>query len=692
LQAEAAECGLACVAMIASFHRHRVSLAELRLRSPVSLKGQALPAVMQAAQSLNLDTRALRLERPELRQLRLPCILHWRMNHFVVLERVTAVGVQIADPATGRRKISHRQCSELFTGVALELRPAFNFATRRAAPRLGFADLLRGNGRLLKPLAQLLALSAAIQVFALVTPAYLQFAIDQVVLSRDRQLMILLAVSFGAIAIINAVTTGLRSWCVFYFGTRLNFGWTSALFQQLLRLPLDYFEKRSVGDIQSRFRSLQPIRELVSSRAAEIVVDGLMAATTGIVILLYGWHLAVVVLSTVLLYAIVRLSLFPSIRLQSREQLIADATADTFLLESIRGALTIKNFGIQSQRLCAYRNRIADALDAAARVRRLSVLEASLELAIFSMQNVLVVYVGVLAILDLRLTVGMLVAFLAYSAQFSSRSINLVQGLLQFRLARIHLERIADIVDTKPEATGPTSSAPVESGPALDGAIEVRNIWFRYSGDEQWILRNISFHIEAGECVGISAPSGFGKTTLLKIMIGLLQAASGELYFDGQRMRPDTAQALRRQFGIVMQQDQLLAGSIAQNISAFDDAADLQEIRKAAVAASIDTEIDALPMRYLTLVGDMGDSFSAGQKQRILLARALYRSPRILFLDEATSSLDNRSERRIVTALHDLPVTRVIVAHRAETLAMCDRLIDLSQINQPNRNPVSISV
>jgi ATP-binding cassette subfamily B protein RaxB len=384
LQSEAAECGLACVVMIAAFFRHHVSLAELRQRKPSSLAGTTLSGLMDTSQSIGFESRPLRLECEELRRLRTPCILHWRMNHFVVLECAGASTVQIVDPAIGRCRLRRRQCAELFTGVALELLPGQEFQKQKKPAGLRLIDMLRGIPGLSSPLAQLLALSVAIQVFALAMPAYLQMSIDEVVLSRDRQLMNLLAIAFSVIALLHAGSSAFRAWCVYYFGTRLAFGWTSGLFQHLMRQPLAFFEKRSVGDVQSRFGSLAPLRELIASRAVETVVDGIMAVTTGLVIVYYGSTLAVVVLSTIALYALIRLSLFPLVSQRSREQLVAAAMAETDLLENIRGALTIRCLGIEGQRLLRYRNRFAAALNAATRVKRLAVVEYGLETGLFS--------------------------------------------------------------------------------------------------------------------------------------------------------------------------------------------------------------------------------------------------------------------------------------------------------------------
>lgn len=680
LQAEAVECGLACIAMIAGYHGQHVSLAELRHFRPVSLKGLAMPGIIDVAASLQLQARAVRLECAELKQLRLPCILHWRMNHFVVLERVTSFGVRIADPAIGRVGLSHRQCSSLFTGVALELLPTRDFAPRCLRHRLKIADLLRGRRGVIGPLAQILALSLAIQLFALAMPAYLQLAIDRVVPARDGQLLALLALAFAAIAVVHAATTAFRAWCIYYFGTRLNFSWTAELFHWLVRQPLRFFENRSIGDVQSRFASIQPLRELVASRAIETAVDGLMAVSTGVVIILYGYALALAVFVSIGLYAAVRLSMYPFISQHSRATLVCNASAETYLLESIRGAMTIKNLSLERYRLTHYRNRIAEAFNASARVRRLTVIEKCIELALFSLQGIIVVYLGVSGILRSELTVGMLVAFLAYSNQFSTRCVSLIHGLLEFRLIRIHLDRIADIAESTPEPAITTTANASKPGPSLPASVEARNLWFRYGLDDPWILRNLSFNVMPGECVGVAAPSGFGKTTLLKVVVGLLPAESGYTRIGGLRVSAGNLHELRRQFGIVMQQEQLLSGTLAQNIAGFDEVPDAERIVEVATIACIDGDIRALPMAYLTMVSDMGEMFSAGQKQRILLARALYRRPRILFLDEATSNVDNDVEGRIVNGLRKLETTRIVIAHRKETLAMCDRVIDLANL------------
>jgi ATP-binding cassette subfamily B protein RaxB len=678
LQAESAECGLACIAMIAGYHGQQASLAELRHLRPVSLKGLPLAGVIDVAASIQLQARAVRLECTELKQLRLPCILHWRMNHFVVLERVTSFGVRIADPAIGRVSLSNRQCSSLFTGVALELLPTRDFAPRRSRRRLQLADLVRGRRGVIGPLAQILMLSLAIQVFALAMPAYLQLAIDQVVPARDGQLLVLLALAFAAIALVHAAITAFRAWCIYYFGTRLNFGWTSELFHWLIRQPLRFFENRSIGDVQSRFASIQPLRELVASRAIETVVDGLMAVSTGVVIILYGHTMALAVFASIALYAAVRLSMFPFINQHSRATLVASAAAETYLLESIRAAMTIRHLGLERYRLTHYRNRIAEAYNATTRVRRLTVIEKCIELALFSVQGIVVVYVGVSGILQSQLTIGMLVAFLAYSSQFSTRCVSLIQGLLDFRLIRIHLDRIADIAESAPEPGDAGHSRASRHRLSSPLAVEVCKLWFRYGRDEPWILRNLSFNVLPGECLGLTAPSGFGKTTLVKVMAGLLKAERGEMRYDDQRLGPGNLHELRRHFGIVMQQDQLLSGTLAQNIAGFEEMPDPERIVEAAIIACIDSDIRALPMAYLTLVSDMGEMFSGGQKQRILLARALYRRPRLLFLDEATSNVDNDVESRIVNDLRKLAMTRIVIAHRKETLTMCDRVLDLA--------------
>ena len=566
----------------------------------------------------------------------------------------------------------------MFSGVALELAPTSSFSRVEARSRLKFGRFFRNSRGITRVLFQLLGLSIGLQAFTLLTPFYSQLVIDDIVLSGDADLLLVAGIGFGGLAFFVAITSGFRSWLIVYMSSLLNLSWSSGLFQHLLSLPYDYFEKRQIGDIQSRFGSLKAIQDLFTTQVVESIIDGMMATSTLVVMYAYSPVLAGIAVLSVVLYLATRWGLFNPLRAASLETLVRTAARDTYFLETIRGILAIKNFGNESFRRVGFENRVSDGIAAAADAGKIRVWGEVLHKLNFGVQNVVLIWVAASGIIAGHFTVGMMVAFLAYKNQFVARSSGLIDKVFQFRLARIHLDRLEDIVEAVPEDTsGPDAVRAVAPERSLIGGIEVRKVWFRYGRNEPFVLRDQSFAISPGEHVVVTGPSGAGKSTLLKILIGLAQPEKGEVLFDGIPSRSMGLPSYRQQIGVVMQNDHLLSGSLLDNISFFSATPDRDKAKACCRIAGIADEIDAMPMGYHTLVGDMGDVFSGGQRQRILLARALYRDPKILFLDEATSHLDAAHESHLVAEISALEITRVVIAHRRETIRHADRVIDL---------------
>jgi ATP-binding cassette subfamily B protein RaxB len=680
LQSEVAECGLACLAMIASFHGRSTDLVELRRRWSVSQTGMALPELMEMCRHINLTPRALRLEPESLRRLSLPCILHWDLDHFVVLERVKRRGCWVVDPAVGRRFMSHAELDKRFTGVALELVPSGEFRRKRPRSRFRFRQLFESTRGLAMSLGQILAFSLAIQVFALALPFYSQLVIDEAIVSRDLDLLNLLFLSFLILVTVQTAISALRSWVVVYVSMKIRLNWSSRVFHHLSRLPMKYFGSRHIGDIQSRFRSLSELQELVTKSFVEAIIDGLMATITIVVLYFYDAFLATLVLSSTLLYLAIRMALFPSLKRQSQEAIVAEAKEDSYFLETIRGLLAIKSFGMEHRRQSGFLNRVTETINRSVPVHRVSIVTDTAYRLIFTFQFLLVVYLAAKSIAMGEFTVGMLVAFLAYRAQFSERSAELVNKAIEFRLARIHLDRLSDIVESDIEPGLDSCEGPTQvSHKAIDG-IELHDAWFRYSVTEPFVVSGADLRVCSGEYIAITGPSGFGKTTLLHLLMGLYRPEKGTLSIDGTTLDDYGIQEYRRRCASVMQDDTLLAGTLADNISFFDPKVDMQKVHDCAVMAAIADEIVSMPMQYLSLVGDMGAALSGGQKQRVLLARALYRNPEFLFLDEASSHLDVENERKIVSALKTSGTTVIGVAHRAESLKQADRVIQIDEL------------
>ena len=489
----------------------------------------------------------------------------------------------------------------------------------------------------------------------------------------DRDLLITLGIGFGLLVFIQVATGAIRSWAVLYLSATLNLQWLSNVFAHLMRLPVAWFEKRHTGDVMSRFGAVQQIQQTLTTSFIEAVLDGLLVVLTFAMMWVYSGTLTAIALGCVAAYAALRAAFFRPLRNATEEAIIHDAKKASHFLESLRGVQSIKLFNRQEDRQARFMNLVVDAMNANIATRKLDLLFGVLHKLVFGLERVAVIWVGALLVLDRNFSVGMLFAFFAYKEQFAQRISGLIDKAVELRMLKLQGERLADIVLTPPE-----TEVLVPPRQDLSARLELRNVGFRYSDAEPAVLRGINITIEPGESVAIVGPSGCGKTTLLKLMLGIHEPQLGEVRVGGVPLAHLGLRSWRDMIGTVMQDDQLFAGSIIDNISFFDAQPDLAWVEECAKVASVQDEIEAMPMSYHTLIGDMGTSISGGQKQRLLLARALYKRPKILLLDEATSALDVDRERLVNQAVRQLDLTRVIVAHRPETIASANRVIVLS--------------
>jgi ATP-binding cassette subfamily B protein RaxB len=672
LQTEAAECGLASLGMIACFHGHRIDLAGLRRRFTVSLKGSTLAYLIQAAGRLHLAPRPLRLELDELPQLRAPCVLHWDMNHFVVLKSADARGAVVHDPAFGVRRLTMAEVSRHFTGIALELSPTSEFHPADERRHVRLRDLMGPVVGLKRSLAQVFILAIALQAIAIVSPFYMQWAVDGAVVSADRDLLTVLGLGFLMLALIQVALSALRSWVVLYLSTTMNLQWLANVFSHLLKLPVSYFEKRHLGDVVSRFGAVNNIQRTLTSSFVEALIDGAMALATLAMMMIYSVMLTSAAICAVALYGALRWAFYEPLRRATEEHIVHSAKQQSHFLETVRGVQSIKLFGRQEERRSRWLNLAVDAVNQDLATQKLGLGFRSANGLVFGVERIAIVWLGALLVLDSAFSVGMLFAFMSYKDQFSARVAGLIDKMIELRMLNLQGERLADIVLTAPEQESP--AAPMD---AIDASLEVKAISFRYSDMEPFVLLNCSFCVAPGESVAVVGPSGGGKTTLVKLMLGLLAPTDGKILAGGIDIQKLGIDRYRKLVGTVMQDDQLFAGSIADNICFFDPLPDQAAIERFARMAAVHDDIVAMPMAYNTLIGDMGAALSGGQKQRILLARALYKQPRILFLDEATSALDVQKERAVNDAIRSLNLTRIIIAHRPETIASAERVIVL---------------
>ena len=676
MQSEVAECGLACIAMIASYHGFQVNIYPLRNKFSIDTQGINVKHLMEFASEINFSCRAIRCSIEELPQLKLPCVLHWNMDHFIVLTGVTKKAIYINDPSLGKRKISLKELSDSFTGVAVEMTPTSSFVKQDVRVIMKMKQLWGSISGLKRSLMSLFLLSLILQIAALLTPYYMQWVIDKVLISNDKPLLIVLAVGFILLMLTQTVVEIFRRWLILRFNSALNIQMGANLFHHLLRLPMTYFEKRHIGDIVSRFGSLNSIRKMLATGLIEALMDGITASSLLIMMYIYNPKLATLVLCIVIISFIIQLAFYYPHRQISSDSIVAEAKEDTAFLESIRSIQTIKLFSHETSRQNSWLNKYAEVINTQIQLGKLNIAKDGLNKVLFGLESALVIYFGALIIMSGELTVGMFIAFIAYKTQFISSATRFIDNILSFKLISLHLDRLSDIaLQTKEVQHQGNLTLPK----TIKGSIRLENIYFRYSNTSEWILENISIEVNAGESIAITGSSGCGKTTLLKIILGLISPTSGHIYLDGYDISSLSLSEYRKHFGAVMQNDTLLSGTLAENITLFDSNYNEDMLNECCKLSCIIDDINALPMRFYSLVGDMGSDFSGGQLQRIYLARALYKQPKILCLDESTSHLDQLNEQWINRNISKLRITRIIIAHRKETIESVDRVIPLDK-------------
>jgi ATP-binding cassette subfamily B protein RaxB len=656
---EATECGLARMAMIARYHGHDVDLNGMRQRFSVSLAGATLRGLMGFADALGLASRPLRVELSALRNLQRPAILHWDLNHFVVLEKAGRRRVVIHDPAIGRRKLSMKEASKHFTGVVLELAPTENLTPMVARGSLALSSLWSRMKGAPGALTQVLILSVALQVATFAAPFQVQLVVDQALYRSDADLLTVIALGFGALALIQAGLDALRNWSLKIYGQLFTFQVMGNLVRHLLRLPAGFFEKRHLGDVLSRMGSIQPIQDAITRGLVAALIDGGMALVAATILFLYSGILAAVVLGGVALELLIATAYYRATRARMEQEIVAKAKEHSYLMESVRAAVTIKLLGREAEREAGWRDAYASVINAGFRTGKLQISQTFLQSAVTGVQTVLVTYLAARMILAGEgFSIGMLFAFLMFRQIFTDRAVALINQGFQFRLLRLHLDRVSDIVANAPETAGPTSPILVK------GAIRADGLSFRYGAGDPLIVEDLDFSVSPGEFVAIIGMSGCGKSTLVKLLLGLYPPSEGKISLDGHAADAGRWRAWRRHVGYVAQDDRLMSGTLAENIAAFDPDLDMARVEAAAEAAEVADDINRLPMRYLSLVGDMGSMLSGGQRQRVLLARAFYRQPKLLILDEGTANLDEATELKLADLIASLTITRIVVAHR----------------------------
>ncbi|MGK3195826.1 peptidase domain-containing ABC transporter [Enterobacter ludwigii] len=673
-QTESSECGLACLAMICNHYGKNSNLISLRQQFNLSARGTTLAGMKEIAEQLGLASRCLSLELHELNSLKIPCILHWDFNHFVVLVGVKQNRVILHDPARGRRTINLEEMSQYFTGIALEVWPGSTFTEEQESHHFSLKALAAKVHGLKGTLAKIFFYSLIIESINLLIPIGTQLALDHAIPAADVGLLTLICIGLLLFTFLRLALSALRSWSSLLMTTLINVQWQSGLFSHLLRLPLSYFERRKLGDIQSRFGSLNTLRETFTSSIVGALIDGTMLIGVVIMMALYGGWLTGVVMCFTALYVLIRLMTYSTYRELSEEILVRDARTRSYFMETLYGIATIKMQGFSERRSIHWLNLEIDTINTEIKITKMDLLFGGVNALITACEQIAMLWLGSRLIIDNDITIGMFIAFGVFREQFADRIWSLTNFLTKLRMMHLHNERVADIALNTQEKKKPDREILKTMKPV---ALEINALSYRYDDHSAAVFRGLSFQVLAGESVAITGPSGAGKTTLMRVLCGLFEPQTGSVMIDGNDIQQLGLNNYRKIIGCVMQDDKLFSGSIRENICGFDENADYEWMEECARASFIHGAIVKMPMGYDTLVGELGEGLSGGQKQRIFIARALYRKPGILFMDEATSALDEESETYVNQAIKKLNITRIIIAHRQSTIASVERVIRL---------------
>ncbi|EAA2975178.1 TPA: peptidase domain-containing ABC transporter [Escherichia coli] len=673
-QTETAECGLACLAMICGHFGKNIDLIYLRRKFNLSARGATLAGINGIAEQLGMATRALSLELDELRVLKTPCILHWDFSHFVVLVSVKRNRYVLHDPARGIRYISREEMSRYFTGVALEVWPGSEFQSETLQTRISLRSLINSIYGIKRTLAKIFCLSVVIEAINLLMPVGTQLVMDHAIPAGDRGLLTLISAALMFFILLKAATSTLRAWSSLVMSTLINVQWQSGLFDHLLRLPLAFFERRKLGDIQSRFDSLDTLRATFTTSVIGFIMDSIMVVGVFVMMLLYGGYLTWIVLCFTTIYIFIRLVTYGNYRQISEECLVREARAASYFMETLYGIATVKIQGMVGIRGAHWLNMKIDAINSGIKLTRMDLLFGGINTFVTACDQIVILWLGAGLVIDNQMTIGMFVAFSSFRGQFSERVASLTSFLLQLRIMSLHNERIADIALHEKEEKKPEIEIVAHMGPI---SLETNGLSYRYDSQSAPIFSALSLSVAPGESVAITGASGAGKTTLMKVLCGLFEPDSGRVLINGIDIRQIGINNYHRMIACVMQDDRLFSGSIRENICGFVEEMDEEWMVECARASHIHDVIMNMPMGYETLIGELGEGLSGGQKQRIFIARALYRKPGILFMDEATSALDSESEHFVNVAIKNMNITRVIIAHRETTLRTVDRVISI---------------
>ena len=686
LQNEVAECGLASLAMCFNAYGLDISLAQLRSKYRFGKDGMSIADLSNICESEGMIGDVYELGMEHMSDLGLPAILHWDLSHFVVLRKIRGRSFFIHDPALGEIVLSADEVSKHFTGYAMMVekgqtedfdiaKTSWEKANQKAKSLLTFTELYSRSHGLGKGLANLIILTFIAQVMVMCIPLISQVVIDDFVgAGEDAYLSYIIAGGIGLTLFVFVVRL-FRGWASIVIGYHWHAGFSSYFFQRLVRLPVSFFEARNMADINTKFRVLDKLKDSFTEQLVDGFIDGMMSVVTLVVMFIYMPILASVSFIFFVIYAVVRIYLVnKEVRFTGTFFTESVKESHTFF-ETISNMLAVKLYGREGARYQQWKAFYLRKMNATVALSKLKLWYTSSNELLGQVERLVILFLGASAVIKQEITLGMLFAFVAYREIFSIQSKSLLDNILTFKILRVDMDRLSDIEmqDLEQNMLGDSSIKK-----PIAGSIRVVELSYCFDGSRVPLLQNLDIAIEKGEHVVITGPSGVGKTTLIKLLAGVIEPTQGEILVDNMPMNAIGKTHYRKHVAIISQQEGLISGTLFMNIAFADMTIDEDRVYESAKRAHVFDEISNMPMQFHTVVtGSHSSSLSGGQVQRILIARALYANPSILFMDEATSALDPATEKKVVATLSNMNITRISVAHRQETIATADREIKL---------------